>query len=207
VERAQTRHASAPTVDGVSTPLRDESPGYHHVITRGNNKRTIFEAERDRWFFCLTVDRIAKKYGWTVLAYCLMDNHYHLVISVGERGLSAGMCELNTAYAVWFNQEHGRINHLFGKRFWNRRLETEASLFNAIRYVIQNPRRAGEPGPLEVHVWTSYAATIGLAFAAIRLARDEVLAFFGRTPESAIQRFREVCAEPVPHDHVGRQPP
>ena len=191
----------------VSSPLRDESPGYHHVITRGNNKRTIYEADRDRWFFCLTVDRIAKKHGWTVLAYALMDNHYHLVISVGDRGLSGGMCELNTAYAVWFNQEHGRVNHLFGKRYWNRRLGTEASLFNAIRYVIQNPRRAGKPGPLESHVWTSYAATIGLSFAAIRLARDEVLAFFGRTPERAIQRFREVCAEPVPGDHVRRQPP
>ena len=98
----------------VSTPLRDESPGYHHVVTRGNNKRKIFKADKDRGFFCLTVDRVAKKYGWTVLAYVLMDNHYHLVISVGERGLSAGMCELNTAYAVWFNQEHGRVNHLFG---------------------------------------------------------------------------------------------
>jgi putative transposase len=191
----------------VSTPLRDESPGYHHVVTRGNNKRTIFKANRDRRFFCMTVDRIALKNGWTVLAYVLMDNHYHLVISVGERGLSAGMCELNTAYAVWFNQEHGRVNHLFGKRFWNRPLRTEASLFNAIRYVIQNPRRAGELGPLEAHIWTSYTATIGLAFAEIRLARDEVLAFFGRTPERAIQRFREVCEEPVPRDPVRWQPP
>jgi len=207
VKRAQTRDNRLPSLIVVSTPLRDESPGYHHVITRGNNKRKIFETDRDRSFFCLTVNRVALKYGWTVLAYVLMDNHYHLVISVGERGLSAGMCELNTAYAVWFNQEHGRVNHLFGKRFWNRRLRTEASLFNAIRYVIQNPRRAGERGPLEAHIWTSYAATIGLAFAAIRLARDEVLAFFGRTPERAIQRFREVCNEPVPRDHVRWQPP
>jgi putative transposase len=196
-----------PNLAVVSTQLRDEAPGYHHVITRGNNKRKIFEVDRDRSFFCLTIDRIALKYGWTVLAYVLMDNHYHLVISVGERGLSAGMCELNTAYAVWFNQEHGRVNHLFGKRYWNRRLRTEASLFNAIRYVIQNPRRAGESGPLEAHIWTSYAATIGLAFAAIRLARDEVLAFFGQSPERAIQRFIEVCEEPVPRDHVPRQPP
>ena len=186
---------------------RDESPGYHHVVTRGNNKRRIFEADRDRWFFCLTVDRIAKKHGWTVLAYCLMDNHYHLVISVGELGLSDGMCELNTAYAVWFNQEHGRVNHLFGKRFWNRRLRTEGSLFNTIRYVIQNPRRAGEPGLLEAHAWTSYAATIGLAFAAMKLARDELLALFGTTPDQALRRFREVCNEPVPQEHVRRQPP
>ncbi|HEX4526720.1 MAG TPA: transposase [Gaiellaceae bacterium] len=191
----------------MSTQLRDESSGYHHVVTRGNNKRTIYTEDRDRWFFCLTVDRIAKKFGWTVLAYCLMDNHYHLVIGVGERGLSDGMCELNTGYAVWFNQEHGRVNHLFGKRFWNRRLRTEASLFNAIRYVIQNPRRAGAPGSLESHAWTSYAATIGLAFAEMKLARDELLAFFGNSPAYAIERFRAVCNEPVPHKHVGRQPP
>lgn len=191
----------------MSTQLRDESPGYHHVVTRGNNKRTIFTGDRDRWFFSLTFDRVAKKYGWTVLAYCLMDNHYHVVISVGERGLSSGMCELNTAYAVWFNQQHGRVNHLFGKRYWSRRLRTETSLFNAIRYVIQNPRRAGIPGPLEAHTWTSYAATIGLAFAAVKLDRDEVLALFGRTPESGIRRFSDVCEEPAPRGDVRWQPP
>jgi len=189
---------------------RDESPGYHHVVTRGNNKRVIYTGERDRWFFATTVERVAKKYGWTVLAYCLMNNHYHLVISIGDRGLSKGMEELNTAYAHWFNAEHGRINHLFGKRFWNRHLRTEASLMNAVRYVVQNPRRAGVPGPLESHTWTSYAATIGLAFAAINLARDELLAFFGSTPESAIESFSKFCERPAPpdeDDEAGRQPP
>ena len=53
----------------VSTPLRDESPGYHHVVTRGNNKRTIFEGRPRSRFFCFTVDRVALKYGWTMLAY------------------------------------------------------------------------------------------------------------------------------------------
>ena len=84
----------------MSTPLRDESPGYHHVVTRGNNKRSIYLDDHDREFFCWTVIRIAKKYGWTVLAYCLMDNHYHLLISVGEKGLAGGMCELNSGYAT-----------------------------------------------------------------------------------------------------------
>jgi putative transposase len=193
--------------DRMSTQLRDETPGYHHVVTRGNNKRVIYESDGDRSFFCQTVDRVAKKFGWTVLAYCLMDNHYHLVISIDERGLSDGMCELNTAYAVWFNQQHGRVNHLFGKRYWNRYLRTEGSLLNAVRYVIQNPRRAGARGALEDHVWTSYAATIGLAFAHIAIARDELLAFFGRTPAHAIDQFRAVCEEPVPRDHDRRQPP
>jgi putative transposase len=185
-------------VDPVSTKHRDQSPGYHHVVTRGNNKRAIFLDDADRWFFSTTVDRIALKYGWTILAFCLMDNHYHLVIGVGERGLSRGMCELNTGYAVWFNARHGRVDHLFGKRYWNRRIPTEAGLLNVVRYVVQNPRRAGGSLALEAYAWTSYAATVGLAFARIRLAREEVLAVFGRTVEDAVAAFREFCtAQPL----------
>jgi REP element-mobilizing transposase RayT len=191
----------------VGQKLRDESPGYHHVVTRGNNKRVIYLDDRDRWFFCVTLERIAAKYGWIVIAYCLMENHYHIVLRVDERGLSKGMCELNTAYATHFNAEHGRINHLFGKRFWNRRLRTDRSLMNAVRYVVQNPRRAGKPGPLDGHRWTSYAATIGLAFSAIRFDRDELLELFGRTPEKAVEEFRLFCEVPVPPRRVRGQPP
>jgi len=186
---------------------RDESPGYHHVVTRGNNKRVIYEDTRDRKFFCLTVDRIAEKYGWTIIAYCLMRNHYHLIIRVREKGLSAGMCELNTAYAIHFNVWHGRINHLFGKRFWSRRLRSEGAFFNAVRYVIRNPVLDGGKRPLESYRWTSYAATIGLAFADMKLARDELLEFYGRTPREAIAEFRESCSRPVPRGHERWQPP
>jgi putative transposase len=186
---------------------RDESPGFHHVVTRGNNKRRIFDDDRDRWFFCITVNRVARKFGWTILAYVLMDNHYHLIISVGERGLSDGMCELNTAYARQYNVYHGRINHLFGKRFWNRRLKNEASLLNAIRYVVQNPRRAGDSRPLEAYEWTSYAATIGLAYAAMKLDRDTVLALFSPTPDRAVGEFRAFCLATPLTSHVRWQPP
>jgi putative transposase len=173
---------------------RDERPGFHHVVTRGNNKRRIFEDDDDRWFFCTTVERIAKKHGWTVLAYCLMDNHYHLVLEIGERGLSRGMDELNTAYAMNYNARHGRINHLFGKRYWNRFLRTTATVVNALRYVVQNPRRAGGRLPLEAYVWSSYAATIGVAYARIRLDGDLVLQFFGRNRRRALEEYQAYCA-------------
>ena len=191
----------------MSTPRRDESPGYHHVVTRGNNKRRIYEDDRDRVFFCMTVERIALKYGWRILAYCLMDNHYHLLIRVGEQGLSRGMCELNTGYAVHYNTTHGRVNHLFGKRYWNRRMRTEASVLNVVRYIVQNPRRAGGTRALESYVWTSYAASIGLAFARIELAKDELLSFFGRTPTRAAENFRMFCSAMPLGGHVRRQPP
>jgi REP element-mobilizing transposase RayT len=158
------------------------------------HKRAIFVEERDRAFFCLTVTRIARKYGWTVLAYCLMDNHYHLVLSIGDQGLSDGMQELNGGYAKTFNATHGRINHLFGERFWNRRIETHASLLNTVRYVVQNPRAAGGSKRLEEYVWTSYASTLGLTLSPIALARDELLAFFGSSPERALEEFRMFCS-------------
>jgi REP element-mobilizing transposase RayT len=188
-------------------PLRDEAAGFHHVVTRGNNKRPIYADDRDRWFFSITVDRVARKYGWTVLAYCLMTNHYHLVLSVDERGLADGMRDLNTAHAFYFNVRHGRINHLFGKRYWNRRIKTDASLMNAVRYVVQNPRRAGGSRRLEEYPWSSYAATIGVVNAAMRLDRDTLLRVFGSTPTIALAEFRAYCAAMPFGGHVRCQAP
>lgn len=191
----------------MSTPIRDESPGYHHVIARGNNKRRIYVDDGDRRFFCLSVERIARKYGWTVLAYCLMENHYHLLISVGEQGLHRGMCELNTGYALTFNANHGRVNHLFGRRYWNRRIKTEASLMAVARYIVRNPRRAGITDELAAYRWSSYAATIGVAFADLQLAREELLAFFGETPNLAVEAFRLYCLDEGRPGHIRWQPP
>jgi len=201
------RDTARPTVNGMSHVPRDESPGYHHVVTRGNNKRRIYIDDRDRAFFCLAVTRIAKKYDWTVLAYCLMDNHYHLLISVGDKGLSDGMCELNSGYSRTFNAHHDRVNHLFGKRFWNRRITSHVSLLNVVRYIVQNPRAAGVTDDLEGYRWTSYAATIGLSFADMQLARDEVLGFFGPTLSDAVAWFRMFCSAGSLGGPVRWQPP
>ena len=164
-------------------------------------------SDRDRQFFCLTVDRVAKKYEWNVLAYVLMKNHYHLLVSIGDKGLGDGMCELNTAYAVWFNAEHGRINHLFGRRYWNRRIRTDASMMNVLRYIVQNPKRAGGKLPLERYAWSSYAATIGIAFARMKLDRDTALTFFGARPDRAVEEYKAFCSATGLPRPVPRQPP
>jgi putative transposase len=181
----------------MSTQIRDQSAGYHHVFTRGNNKRITYTNDADRWFFCTTVNRIAKKHGWSIVAYCLMRNHYHLVIVVGDKGLAAGMCELNTAYAVHYNKQHGRINHLFGKRYGSKPLRTGAAVMNALRYVVQNPWRAGGKRALRAYAWSSYAATVGTDFARITLDRDAALSFFGTTPATAIESYKEFCSRSV----------
>jgi putative transposase len=194
-------------VPSVSTPLRDESPGYHHVVCRGNNKRTICQDDGDRDYFCVWVTHVARKYHWRILAWCLMDNHYHLLIEVTDLGLKDGMCELNSGYARRFNRRHGRVNHLFGKRYWSRRVGRHAEMLNVVRYIVQNPVRAGLPGTLEGQIWCSYAATLGLAVSKIDLARESVLGFFGGTPNHAAEEFRVFCSALPPTAASRWQPP
>src|SRR5579884_1904782 len=98
---------------------REEPHAYYHVSTRGNSKCEIFTEDAEREMFLRMFAHIARKYGWYVGAYCLMDNHYHFVMQLSDRGMSRGMCELNTRYSTWFNMEHGRSNHLFGRRYWS----------------------------------------------------------------------------------------
>jgi len=177
---------------------RDQRPGYHHVVTRGNNKQTIFLTDVDRVSFLVLLERVAARNAWDILTYALMRNHYHLVLRVGRSGLSGGMRELNGLYALYFNSEHGRIDHLFGRRYWSELARTDEHLKNAIRYVVQNPRRAGARGPLETHPWTSYRASIGLESPLGCFARDELLELFAPDPSIAVAAFTDFCEQPSP---------
>jgi REP element-mobilizing transposase RayT len=170
--------------------LRDESPGTRHITCRGNNKRPIFLVERDAHDFLRRVTRTSLRHGWTIHAYCLMPNHYHLIIEIGERGMSGGFCELNTGYACAFNQRHGRSNHLFGRRYWSGTLETDASFLAATRYTLLNPVRGGLVRDPAEWRWSSYRATVGLARPDLPLARRPLLARFSRNPHKAAGLFR-----------------
>jgi REP element-mobilizing transposase RayT len=183
---------------------RIEAPGaYYHVATRGNSKVEIFFADRERQMFLLIFARIARKYGWHVAAYCLMDNHYHFILQLSDRGLSKGMCELNTRYSTWFNVEHGRSNHLFGKRFWSDQIGGDEHLLEACRYVVLNRVRAGlcdDPGDWP---WSSYLASAGAVHGPAFLVDRDVIGFFANDPE----RGRAAWKSYVREGRGQRQPP
>jgi putative transposase len=199
--------ASAPTVGSVGYKLRVEVPGIYHVTTRGNNKRVIFLADDDRLTFIRLLNRLATKYGWTIYAYCLMTNHYHLLMRIDERGMSRGMCELNSQYALLFNQVHVRVDHLFGKRYWSEKIESDERFRRACRYVVRNPVEAGLVEHPADYVWSSYQATVGIALGRVRVAVDELLRMFSNDRASAIASFKELCENPDPPGHVRGQPP
>lgn len=117
---------------------------------------------------------------WTCLAYCLMTNHFHLVLSLSAPNLSAGMHRLNGLYARRFNERHGYVGHLFGARYVSIAITSEAHFLDAIRYVVLNPVTAGlcdDPADWE---WSSFRATAGLERCPRFLAAARVRAQFGR---------------------------
>lgn len=123
--------------------LRDQAPGYFHATTRGNNGRDIFETVADRRVFLSLLGRVCRERDWVPQTWCLMTNHFHLILETRQENLSAGMQRLNGVYAQWFNAWHFRTGHLFGRRFWAKRINDEQQLWDTAEYVIHNPVRAG----------------------------------------------------------------
>jgi putative transposase len=177
--------------------------GFYHVCTRGNNKRPIFLDDDDRLSFMRLLELLSRKYGWRVHAYCLMDNHYHLVMQISDRGVSNGMCQLNGRYALGFNVRHARSNHVFGRRFWSNEIGRDSYLLEACRYVILNPVRAGlSHNPVD-WLWSSYRACAGVSHAPAFLAHGELLSMLSVNPETARAGFTDYVTE----GHGQRQPP
>ena len=123
---------------------RIETPGgYYHVGTRGNNKRAIFIEDLDRGLFLTMLQRVARRYGWAIYAYCLMTNHYHLIVETEQQELSLGMRVVNGRYAQLFNRRHDRDGHLFKGRYSVFVIEGDSHFEASCRYVLENPVRAG----------------------------------------------------------------
>ena len=115
----------------------------YHIVTRGVRKLPLFTDDRDREFFLELLDLTVARYEWELHAYCLMTNHFHLLISTPGANVSAGMQYLNSCYAQWFNWRHDYEGHLVERRFWSKLIETDEQLFETARYIVLNPVRAG----------------------------------------------------------------
>jgi len=102
----------------MSRPLRIEYPGaVYHITSRGNARQDIYFDDADRVKFLDILSKTVERFHWMCHAYCLMDNHYHLLIETPEGNLSAGMRQLNGIYTQAFNRHHGKVGHLFQGRF------------------------------------------------------------------------------------------
>jgi REP element-mobilizing transposase RayT len=169
----------------MARPLRIEFAGaLYHLTSRGNERRPIFRSHRDRKEFLAFLGLAAKRFGWSVTAWVLMTNHYHLVVQTLEPNLSRGMHWLNSAYAGWFNRFHKRCGHLYQGRFKAVLIDKESYFAEVLRYVVLNPVRANMVERPEDYRWSSYRATAGLETAPEWLDLATALPLFGGEPEA-----------------------
>ena len=117
--------------------------GTYHVGTRGVDGTSIFRDDDDRRLFLRLFADVVTRNEWIVHTFCLMTNHYHLVVASLREQLSDGFHRLNGVYAQAFNRRYARRGHLFGDRYWSGLIESEDELAATCRYVLANPVRAG----------------------------------------------------------------
>jgi putative transposase len=176
----------------MSRPLRIEYPGaVYHITTRGNARKRIFKDANDRETFLEVLGMVVKKYNWLCHAYCLMDNHFHLIIETPEGNLSRGMRQLNGMYAQTYNRRHKRVGHIFQGRFKAILVEKESYLLELCRYVVLNPARAGAVERPAEWKWSSYRATAGIGKPLSLLTVDWILGQFGDNRGQALRRYKE----------------
>lgn len=180
----------------MARPLRLEFPGaIYHLTSRGNARQKVFFTDTDRQLFLDTLAAVVSRYSWICHAYCLMANHYHLLVETPKANLSLGMRQLNGIYTQAFNRRHRRVGHLFQGRFKAILVEKESYLLELCRYIVLNPVRVKGNLKTGSWKWSSYRATAGLAPAPGFLQTDWVLGQFGKKRAQAQKRYREFVKE------------
>jgi putative transposase len=182
----------------MARPLRIEFPGaVYHVTTRGNARADIFEDDNDRNLFCAVLGQVVKRFNWLCHAYCLMSNHYHLLIETPDGNLSAGMRQLNGIYTQAFNRRHRKDGHLFKGRFKSVLVEKESHLLELCRYVVLNPVRAHMVNMPDEYEWSSYLYTLGKRKKPDLLTTEWILANFSKTLRKARGEYQQFVKDGI----------
>jgi len=176
----------------MSRPLRIEYPGaVYHITSRGNEKKPVFKDDQDRENFLNTIQHVCRRYNWICHAYCLMTNHFHILIETPDGNLSLGMRQLNGVYTQLFNKWHGRVGHLSQGRYKAVLIRKDSHLLEVGRYVVLNPVRARMIERPEEWKWSSYLATAGKTRPHPCLTTDWVLGQFSGKRGKAEQEYRK----------------
>jgi putative transposase len=182
-------------------PLRIEFPGaVYHVTSRGNAKQAIFLENVDNHKFLEVLSTVVDRFNWLCHAYCLMRNHYHLMIETPEGNLSRGMRQLNGVYTQVFNQRHNRVGHLLQGRYKAILVEKDTHLLSLCRYIILNPLRAGFVKRPEEWRWSSYQPTIEEAKTPSFLTIEWILSQFSNKKREAVKKYKKYVLDGIKGD-------
>ena len=162
----------------------------YHVTNRGNEKANIFVDEKDKRFYLKLLKETILLHQWICYGYCLMNNHYHLLIETPKANISAGMKKINGEYTQYFNYKYHRIGHLFQGRFKAALVKKESHLLELCRYIVLNPVRAGLCQKPEDYEWSSYRSIIGRSPKINFVEAEWILSQFSGKNENAEGLYR-----------------
>ena len=172
---------------------RDDAPDtIHHVIQRGNNRNYIYENTRDKKEFLSLLSTAVTTYHVVLLQYALMDNHYHLLVRLGDQSLSDMIWFLNRNYSLYYNQRYNRIGTIYGGRYKSYRIFEKEKLYSTIRYIVRNPVKAGLSLTPGQYRWSGHASVVDKEDGIID--RSALLACFSPDENLALKQYRE-CTE------------
>lgn len=180
----------------MARPLRLEFPGaLYHVTARGNARADIFLGDADHAAFLGVLADTCARQRWRCHAYCLMTNHYHLVVETEDANLSQGMRQINGVHTQEFNRRHRRVGHLFQGRYKAILVDKEGYLKELARHVVLNPVRAGLVRRPEDWRWSSYRAMAGEVAPPVWLETDWLLGQLGGDRRRARAVYKNFVAE------------
>ncbi len=180
----------------MTRPLRIEYTGaLYHVTSRGDRQDDIFVSDDDRISFLEILGQVVETYNCLIHAYCLMDNHYHLLIETPDANLAKGMRQLNGVYTQTSNRNNNRVGHVFQGRYKAILVQRDAYLLELARYIFLNPMRTRMVRKAKDWPWSSYLDIAGLREAPRWLHTDWLLATFGRRLSSARLKYQQFVAE------------
>ncbi len=182
----------------MARPIRIEFAGaLYHITARGDRCEAVFDDDTDRRMFLELLGQVVGQFNWLCHAYCLMDNHYHLLIETPDGNLSKGMRQLNGVYTQLSNRRHKRVGHLFQGRYKAILVDGDSYLLELTRYIVLNPVRAGAVNRPERWPWSSYQSVMGISPVPPWLSVDGLLAQFAKRRDAARRRYEQFVGEGV----------
>jgi REP element-mobilizing transposase RayT len=172
------------------TARKKSETGIYHVLLRGINRQTIFEDDEDAVKFLQTLEKYKQENEYEIYAYCLMGNHIHILIKENQEELGNSMRRIGASYVYWYNWKYERTGHLFQDRYKSEVVENDRYLLTVLRYIHQNPLKAGIVNDINEYKWSSYFEYLDKNKKQI-VDKDFILEIFDRDKNKAKTLFEE----------------
>lgn len=176
--------------------------GFYHVMVRGINKNDLFLEDEDKEYFLQVLADKKEQCNFLLPAYCLMDNHVHMLIKEQTIGLPDIMKRINVSYAGYFNRKYDRVGPLFQGRYKSEDVEDEKYFLAVARYIHQNPMKAGMVSAPESYKWSSYSDYINIERQNKLVDTENVLELFGCKRGNVSKEFRSFMVQEDQRDFL-----